>query len=86
MDDLLGYLLSLVSRVVHAVVFNGSPYMTLSARAYLEAVRNPGQDAWDIYRRRINALFFWQQDHCQQAWNAEVDRAETTILALRDIT
>jgi len=91
MRYLPGYLLSLISRVIHAVVFNGSPYMTLSARAYLEAVRNPEQDAWDTYRRWINRLFFWQRDaqgnlnHCQRAWNAEVDRAEATILALREI-
>lgn len=85
MRDVPVYLISIISRLTHAVVFNGSPYMTLSARAYLEAMRNPERDAWDTYRRLINAMFFWQRNHCERAWNAEVDRAENTILALREI-
>lgn len=49
----------------------GSADETLSARAWrlrLVSVR------WRLARVVIDALFFWEEQHCLQAWRAEIDR------------
>lgn len=70
------FLASIVSRVVNAVFYTGSMHQTLSARAHIEARTNP---RWMQIERRINRVFFWQEDHCKIAWQAEVSRAWKTI-------
>jgi hypothetical protein len=47
----------------------GQPDETLSARAWRVRETHP---AWHIW---IDHLFFWQDGHCQQAWENEVIRA-----------
>lgn len=42
---------------------------TLSARAY--RLRNRST-AWSRFHRVVNALFFWQDKHCFQAYKSEV--------------
>lgn len=72
-------LVSLLSRFLNAFLFGGSTAQTLSARSHLEA---PASEAWDRRRRFINALFFWQQDHCRWAWEMEVERARYVLARL----
>lgn len=62
---------SLVSRFINAAFFGGSTHMTTSARAHIEP--------WPRRKRFINALFFWQDDHCKWAWEREVDEARKTL-------
>ena len=50
----------------------GSPDETLSARAY-RLSRDRGRH-WP--RRIIDALFFWQSAHCQQAYLSELLRKQ----------
>lgn len=52
--------------------FRGSPDETLSARAY-RLSRDRGRH-WP--RRAIDALFFWQSAHCQQAYLSELLRRQ----------
>lgn len=70
------FLISLVSRIINATIYDGSMHQTLSARAHIEARTNA---AWARRERRINRLFFWQADHCARAWLSEVTRARKTL-------
>jgi len=69
-------LVSLFSRTVNALFFNGSSAQTLSARAYLD-----GRDSrvWANIGKVVNALFFWQDDHIKSAWETEVARARYVL-------
>lgn len=64
-------LVSLMSRFINATLFGGSTHQTTSARAHIEP--------WPIRRRIINAVFFWQDDHCLWAWEREVEAARKTL-------
>lgn len=44
---------------------------TLSARAYRRKCRGKPLLAWFI-----NKLFFWQEDHCKEAYESEVNRTQ----------
>lgn len=75
------FLISLVSRVVNAIK-GGSMHQTYSARVHIEARDNP---EWRKIEARINRVFFWQPDHCAQAWLSEVMRARKTLQRNGDI-
>jgi len=34
---------------------------------------------WRKLRRVINALFFWQDDHCKAAYDADLERARALV-------
>lgn len=72
-------LVSIISRALNAFIFGGSTAQTLSARSHLEA---PFSVQWEERRRFINALFFWQKDHCRWAWEIEVERARHVLSRL----
>ena len=59
------------SAMLNTIVFGGDMFTSTSARAHLEQAR----PAWRNRRRFINALFFWQADHCKAAWQADYERA-----------
>ena len=52
-------------------VFNGMADETLSARAYR---RQHANKFWKYGRKFIDLLFFWQKDHCHQAYLSEIER------------
>jgi hypothetical protein len=72
-------LVSLASRAFNAFVLNGSTAQTTSARAHLDA---PTSRKFSRIRRAINAVFFWQDDHCKHAWELEVERARYVLSRL----
>lgn len=47
-------------------LFGGWADETLSAHAH--------RAGWTLRRHAINALFWWQKDHCEAAWVAEIRR------------
>lgn len=47
---------------------------TLSSRAHRMAVKR--QPYWWWLQRAIDALFFWQQGHCRNSYNAERVRSQ----------
>lgn len=65
---------SLGSRAINAAFLGGSTHQTTSARAHIEAGAG-----WRRGRRIINAVFFWQADHCKWAWEQEVLQARKTL-------
>ncbi len=50
--------------------FCGMADETLSSRTYRHYMK--GEYAW-LYKI-INALFFWQNDHCKEAYESELER------------
>lgn len=52
----------------------GSPDETLSSRAH-RAWRD-GKWFGAVFRPLINLLFFWQDDHCAQAYESELQRKQ----------
>lgn len=54
-------------------LLGATPDETLSARAYrLRLVSTP----WHIAQVVIDALFFWQTEHCKQSYFAEWERSQ----------
>jgi len=51
--------------------YGGDMYTSTSARAHMERHK----PEWAKRREFINRVFFWQEDHCKQAWQADYDRA-----------
>lgn len=47
---------------------------TLSARAWRLGTRYPS--TWGRFERAVNALFFWEEDHCFNAYLAEKERKQ----------
>lgn len=45
---------------------------TISARAY----RQRAKPRWKRAMRFIDAMFFWQRDHCRNAYLGEIKRAQ----------
>ena len=70
------FLISLISRTINATVYTGSMHQTLSARAHIESRTS---EVWSRREKRINKLFFWQDNHCAEAWSSEVTRARKTL-------
>jgi len=64
-------LISLVSRFINAALLGGSTHQATSARAFIEPLPR--------LRIVINAIFFWQEDHCRWAWEREVAEAKKTL-------
>jgi hypothetical protein len=59
-----------VDQTVNAIL-NGWADETLSARCYRQRMNGKWMYRW---YRFINALFFWQDDHCKDSYLSEVDR------------
>lgn len=79
----IGYVFfSLLSRTINATFFKGSMHQTLSARAHIEARYDK---SWVKLEKRINRLFFWQENHCSEAWLSEVTRARKTLIRNGDL-
>lgn len=76
---LISDLVSIASRGINAVFFNGSTAQTLSARSYLD-----GRESrfWAGMGKLINAIFFWQENHVKTAWEQEVERARYVLQRL----
>lgn len=45
---------------------------TLSARAFRLELQGKGNEL----RELIDAIFFWQERHCYQAWRSEIERRQ----------
>ena len=66
------YNLSLLLDQAFNTILNGSPDETLSSRAYRMHVK--GKIFGKIFKPLIDLLFFWQPNHCKNAYLAEVLR------------
>jgi len=65
------------SRLYNAVIHSGSTHQTTSARAHIDGKTDP---KWARRRDRIDWFLAWYEaDHCQRAWQNEVDAARKTL-------
>ena len=64
-----------VDQLANAVL-GGWADETLSSRSY----RLHDKKFWFVAEKVINALFFFQTDHCKQAYEEELNRAQTFTL------
>jgi len=53
-------------------VFGGMADETISARCW----RLRHKRGWGIMRRLVDALFFWERDHCYQSYLHEFERRQ----------
>lgn len=65
------------SAMLNTVAFKGDMHTSTSAAAHMRQ----SHPAWANRRRFINALFFWQDDHCKVAWEADYARALRKVQA-----
>lgn len=68
------YLLNIgiaIDQLVNSAL-GGEPDETLSARAHRQRLN--GHPYWGWTAEAINTLFFWQEDHCLLAHQAEIRR------------
>ena len=73
----MSYLLNIaiaIDQLANALLA-GDPDETLSSRAHRMAVK--GQSYWGWTERAINAMFFWQNQHCAWAYQFELNRKMT---------
>lgn len=55
----------------------GTPDETLSARCYrLAVIKTPQSMIALKAQKMIDAIFFWQDEHCKQAFVSEVERKQ----------
>ena len=54
-------------------LFGGWADETLSSRTWRQQHR---KTHWRILRMVIDALFFWEADHCRCAYESELDRSQ----------
>lgn len=59
------------SAMLNTLAFGGDMYTSTSAAAHMYQ----SHPAWRNRRRFINAVFFWQDDHCKAAFEADLNRA-----------
>ena len=76
MKQYLLRVLAWLSQGVNCILFGGHHDVTVSARAYLSRERR----GWKIAYRTLNAVFFWQEDHCRDSWRADVAWAEEVLM------
>jgi len=75
MKNYLWNVLEALSQLLNAVL-GGNPNITVSAAAYLKRDRYP----W-LYRG-INAVFFWQENHCRDSWVSDIIFARRALFEL----
>lgn len=57
------------------VLFLGQPDETISSRAWCCKDTN---SFWSFMRKLIDTIFFWQKEHCFNAYLAELERKQIT--------
>lgn len=60
-----------VDQLINTFIRGGMADETISARAWRN--RDKG---WGYFVRLVNTLFFWQDNHCRSAYEAEATRKQ----------
>lgn len=66
-----------IDQLVNACLPGGFADETLSARAYRLSIK--GSASWKMAQRIINALFFFQSNHCRSAYESELQRRQLPL-------
>jgi hypothetical protein len=64
-----------LSQGANCILLGGHHDCTVSARCYLQRE----QAGWSLAYRVVNALFFWQADHCYESFQRDVEWAKQVI-------
>lgn len=64
-----------LSQLLNTVIFNGNPDQTISARCYVNKHKAGWRQGYNI----INAVFFWQVDHCYSSHSYDIQNARMTL-------
>lgn len=67
------------SQAGNALILRGSPDETISARCH----RKQHLPRWRTARQVINAVYFWQKDHCAASYADDVERAKLVTMCGR---
>lgn len=68
-----------LSRALNVMIFNGHPAETTSARAYRLTKSRPNRLTPRVIYRIINGIFWWQTDHCRQAFLDDIAWAKSRL-------
>jgi len=60
------------SQTVNVWLLFGHHDQTVSARCFV----NQAHPLWGVAYRLINRIFFWQEDHCERSYLADVSYAQ----------
>ena len=81
MREVLWHIATIPSRVINTCYrhgeVSGSMNQTFSARCHIEAMC--GDPRWQRRERVVNAVCFWEDDHCERSWRAMLTRASKTV-------
>ena len=66
--EYLTNILSAFSQLANVIFLNGNPNESISGRSYREN--------WEVSLRIVNAIFFWQSNHCRGAHHKDVEWAK----------
>jgi hypothetical protein len=74
-------ILDALSQLGNTVLLNGDANESISGRAHREGwqLENHG---WRRVERIIDALFFWESDHCYWAYANDIARAEKLLKSI----
>jgi len=75
MIDYLAKIGSAWSQLMNVIIFNGDPNESTSGRVYRENV------TWAV--KFINAIFFWQSNHCRGAYEKDMTWASDYLSSRR---
>lgn len=64
-----------LSQGLNTIVFAGNPNMTLSARCHV----NRDEKYWGRLHDIVNKIFWFQPEHCKQAYETDVKFAKMVI-------
>lgn len=64
-----------IDQAANAILLNGQPDETLSARSYRLRDKQP----WGFMQRTLDRLFFWQIEHCRQCHEWEWARKDLPV-------
>jgi len=69
-----------LSQGVNVILLGGSEDMTVSARCHV----NQNQPKWSTTRKVLNAIFFWQEDHCKTSF-AQDEKHAIEVLTINKL-
>lgn len=66
---------TLFSQAINTIFLLGTPDMTVSARCYI----NRDKPYWRVAYKVINAIFWFQTDHCRESFEDDIKYAEEVM-------
>lgn len=78
MNNYLSKVATALSQFVNAVILNGDPDESISGRAYRRGTIG-GSKKWKAIMRVIDALFFFDPDHCCNSFYFDLNKARLFV-------